>query len=411
MTAEGAPPVTPLFNPLDVEQLVDPYDLWATMRRTCPVAEPFPGMTYVARHRDALEGFRDYHALSNAWVPPGILGGGASEDPEQEQTVQEMDPPRHGPMRRMYLTALSPGRVAEAEPYVREVCARLVAQFAGRPGAELVSELAVPVPSEVIMHMIGVPESDHAQVRAWIERILEMADPTRMMSAGFDDGGGSLRDAIDAFNAYVDDQISLRRRSGSPPDDLITRMIEHVGDDGRRFSDLEIRTQIRFAIMAGNETTTHLIGNLLYTLAARPDLYARLRDDRALVPAAVEESLRHDSPVQVIFRKAVGERCLAGVTIPVDQMVALGIGSANRDDDVYPDAAEYDLDRPRDVNHLAFGSGPHLCVGAPLARLEARAALDAVLDAIPAMSLAPGYAYERVDFFMMRGPKRLDVVF
>lgn len=399
------------FNPLDTEQLADPYERWTEVRGSCPVAEPFPGMTYVARYADALEGFRDYHAFSNAWVPPGILGGGASEDPEQEQTVQEMDPPRHGPMRRMYLTALSPGNVAAAEGYVADVCSRLVARFATRGRADLVAELAVPVPSEVIMHMIGVPEGDHPRVRAWIEHILEMADPTRMMTMGADGALDDVRVSIDAFNAYVDDQIAQRRRAAAPPDDLITRMIRHVGDDGRRFSDLEIRTQVRFAIMAGNETTTHLIGNLLHTLASRPDLYARVRDDRSLVPVAIEESLRHDSPVQVIFRKAVTERALDGVTIPPDQMVAFGIGCANRDETVWPDAAEFSLDRPGDSRHLAFGSGPHLCVGAPLARLEARQALNAVLDAIPAMSLAPGFEYERVNFFMMRGPKRLDVVF
>lgn len=403
--------MTELFNPLDTEQLADPYARWADLRRRCPVSEAFPGMTYVGSHAEALDAFRDFHSLSNAWVPPGILGGGASEDPEQEQTVQEMDPPRHGPMRRLYLTALSPGKVAEADAYVGDVCARLVARFADRGRADLVAELAVPLPSEVIMHIIGVPEGDHPQVRAWIEHILEMADPTRMMAMGADGGLDEVQSSIQAFNAYVDNQIAQRRDAADPPDDLITRMINHLGDDGRRFTDLEIRTQIRFAIMAGNETTTHLIGNLLHTLASRPDLYRALRDDRDLVPVAIEESLRHDSPVQVIFRKAVAERALGGVHVPAEQMVAIGIGCANRDEDVWPDAEEFRLDRDERGHHLAFGSGPHLCVGAPLARLETRHAINAVLDAIPAMSLAPGYTYERVSFFMMRGPKRLDVVF
>lgn len=400
-----------LFNPLDTEQLEDPYDRWTELRDRCPVSEPFPGMTYLARTLDVRDGFRDYHSFSNAWLPPGILAGGTSEDPEQEQTVQEMDPPRHGPMRRLYLSALGPGKVAEAEKYIMDVCRRLVAAFAHRGRAELVSELAVPVPSEVIMHMIGVPEADHTRVRAWIARILEMADPARMMMAGTADALEEVRASVDAFNAYVDDQIATRRSGRVDQDDLITRMIGHVDPDGHSFSDLEIRTQIRFAIMAGNETTTHLIGNLLHTLASRPDLYARVRADRSLVPVAVEESLRHDSPVQVIFRKAARPRDLGGVTIPEGQMVAFGIGCANRDEAEWPAAGEFLLDRPDAPRHLAFGWGAHLCVGAALARLEAAAALNAVLDAIPAMTLSPDFEPKRVDFFMMRGLKSLDVLF
>ena len=397
----------PSFNPFDTEQLKDPYPHMRALREHRPVAELMPGFYYIAKHAPAMAAFRDHRHFSNAWMPPGILGIG--DHPEQEVTVQEMDPPRHGPMRRLYLTALAPGKVADAEPHIAEVCAQLVGEIAPRGRADLISELAAPLPSRVIMHVIGVPEEDSAMVREWVDTIVTAADPTQVMMTG--SIGGDMRDQIVAFSDYCQGLIDERRRAVDPPDDLITRMIKHEDEDGLRFTDLEILTQVRFIIMAGNETTTQLIGNLLHTLAADPHLYRRLREDRDFVSVAVEESLRRDSPVQIIFRASRDGAELGGCPLDHDTRVAIGIGSANRDEEVWEAPEEFRLGRDEAAQHLAFGTGAPLCVGAPLARLETRHAINAVLDRFSRIELAPGWVYEKVDFFMMRGLKSLEVVY
>lgn len=397
-----------LFNPLDTSLLDDPFDIWAELRATAPVTEFAPNFFYIARYEDSLDVFRNFRAFSNDWLP--VSGMFGAEDPEQEKTVQEMDPPRHGPVRRLYLTALAPGKVAAAGPRIAELCHEVVGAAAAKPTADLMEDVAIPVPSKVIMHMLGIPESDQTFVRPWIDAIIEGANPTSMIGGG-GMGFDQVRQYLAEFNAYIDGLIAQRKGLEDGPDDLITRMLRHTDEEGHTFTDLEIRTQVRFAIMAGNETTTHLIGNLLYFLARDPALLERVRAERALVPVLIEEMMRHHAPVQVMFRKCVADTVVAGVTIPAGAQVAIGIGSANRDEKIYEHADVLDLDRGECPAHLGFGSGAHLCVGAPLARLEAQHTVEAVLDLVPAMELAPGFAYEKVDFFFMRGPKRLDVVF
>ena len=164
-------------------------------------------------------------------------------------------------------------------------------------------------------------------------------------------------------------------------------------------------------IVGGIETTTHLIGNLFYLLLSEPGLYERVRADRSLVPGVVEETLRHHNPVQVLFRRACIDTDLFGTPVSAGEVVCLDYAAASRDPRAFDDPDAFRLDRPDPRRHLGFGWGTHLCVGAPLARLEATAGLNAVLDRISQMELAPGFGYQRVLFFMMRGPTRMEVVF
>jgi cytochrome P450 len=181
--------------------------------------------------------------------------------------------------------------------------------------------------------------------------------------------------------------------------------------DGHFLTDTEVVTQVRFMLMAGNETTTNLIANLCYELIRIPERYQRVRADRDLLPIAIEESLRHDPPVQLMFRTATEHAELAGCPVAKGERVIVSMGSANRDERVYEHAEEFDLDRGKVTNHLGFGLGPHLCVGAPLARLQTRHVMTALLDAIPEIELSPDFVYEKVNFFVFRGPKHLPVVF
>lgn len=387
------------FNPLDPNDAADPYERLAELRKRCPISQPVDGVNFVVRHPDTAFVFRNWEIFSNAG---GLRLGG--EKPAEEQTLNEIDPPRHGPIRRLLLTALSPAAIADTEPYIRELAGDVVGRFAPTGRADLVTEFAVPLPSKVIAHMLGVPESDHDRFHAWTADMVE----DKASSPG---GQRTRTDTEREFNAYILEQVQLRRAEDDPPDDIITRMISHELTDGHHLTDTEVVTQVRFMLMAGNETTTNLIANLSHELIRVPERYQRVRADRELLPAAIEESLRHDSPVQLMFRTATRDTDLAECPIKQGERVIVSMGSANRDDSVYDHAAEFDLDRGLVTNHMAFGLGPHLCVGAPLARLQTRILMNELFDRVAEPRVAPDFVYEKVNFFAFRGPKHLPVVF
>ncbi|MEZ5169998.1 MAG: cytochrome P450 [Acidimicrobiia bacterium] len=388
------------FNPTDPIDAEDPYDELEELRRTCPVSEPLPGVKFVTRFEDVAHVFRDWETYSNAG---GLRLSG--DKPPEKQTLNEIDPPRHGPIRRIMLTSLAPARIRSAEPYIRDLAAKTVDAFAGTGHADLVEDLAVPLPSTVITHMLGVPESDREQFHAWTADMVE--------DKATSEGGRRQRAEVEeAFDAYIQDQIDQRRAMDEPPEDIISTMMTEELSNGTYLTDQEIVTQVRFALMAGNETTTNLTANLLYELIREPERYERVRNDRDLIPIAIEESLRHDSPVQLMMRTATGDTELAGCPISEKERVILSMGSANRDTDVFgPDADQFNLDRGLVKNHLAFGLGAHLCIGAPLARLQVTIALEALLDRVADPRIADDFVYEKVRFFGFRAPQHLPVTF
>jgi cytochrome P450 len=390
------------YDPFDPALADAPYDALSALRAECPVSEPRPGVKVVVRHADVSAAFRSWATFSNAG---GLRLGHVK--PEEEQTLNEIDPPRHGPIRRILLTALSPKAIVDAEPYITELARRTVRRLVERGSADLVEDLAVPVPSTVIAHMLGVPEEDRGRFHEWTSAMVE----DKAASPGGVRGEASAS-AEQAFNDYIARQVTARRAMSPPPDDIITRMIDTEVRPGVHLSDTEIVTQVRFLLMAGNETTTNLVANLLYELMRAPAQWRRLAADRELLPAAIEESLRHDSPVQLMLRTATEDTEIAGCPVHKGERVVLHMGSANRDADVFADADAFDLDRGLVRNHLGFGLGAHLCVGAPLARLQTRHVMDALLDASPEPpALDADFVYEKVNFFVFRGPKHLPVAF
>jgi len=348
---------------------------------------------FLARHEDCSAAFRDPKTFSSAL---GMRVHGQRLDPA-EQHINEIDPPRHTKLRRLMISAFSPATVAQTEPLVVDLARELVDGFAADGKADLVTELTVPLPVTVIARMLGIPPEDRHDFKRWSDD---------MMVYGTQ--GRDTIPTIGEFNAYLDEQIRLRRASTAPADDLVTRLIT-AEVDGARLTDHEIRTQVRFLVLAGNETTTNLIGNCVYELVRR-GLWSQVRADRSLVPIAIEETLRYNSPVQFVPRTCAVATERSGTAIEADRRVLLGIGSANRDESVFDDSEEFSLARA-EVPHLSFGFGPHMCIGAALARMEARVALAELLDRIPDLELAPGFEYEKAPMIMVRGPVRLDVRF
>jgi cytochrome P450 len=202
--------------------------------------------------------------------------------------------------------------------------------------------------------------------------------------------------------------IAERKSSTNPPDDFVTRLL-NTEIDGQRLTDMEMRTQLAFLLMSGNETTRHLIGNLLETMCCDPELYAMVRMNRGLIDNAIEESLRHDPPIHVLVRDCLRPTTVQDITIPTGAKVAFGLASANRDASVYDDPAAFQLDRPNPRDHLAFGGGPHICPGSAVARLEARVALSTFCDYVETARVADSYERAIVPVFWANGPRALPV--
>jgi cytochrome P450 len=395
--------MTVAFNPLDPDQVDAQLPTLARLRREAPISEPFPGFFYLARHADIVSVCR----APTLFQQGRFLPNAEDTRTEDELNLGETNPPIHTRVRKILAGLLSPPRVRPLGAAVRAVCDELVDRFADRGGADLIADLGAPLPGAVIGPLTGMPPESYGQFRGYCDDLLRQA-------SGETDVAEAASARVDAFDAMARRAIEARRAMTDRPDDLLTGLVESVDDDGNHLSDEKILVHLtKDTIVGGTETTTHLIGNLFYNLLATPSAYARVRDDRHLVPAAVEETLRLSGPVQVLFRCPVSDARVGDIDVPAESIVALGYASANRDEAVFPDPDVFSLDRGDDLRHqhFGFGYGIHYCVGAPLARLEAVCALSAVLDRIPEMQLADGFEYERVRFWMMRGPVRLDVVF
>jgi cytochrome P450 len=390
--------VTPIaYNPFDPSEVDDHEPTLTRLRHECPVAEVMPGVFYLARHADILDVCRQPEVFHQGRFRP------MDDDPRtpDQLNLGETDPPVHTRVRKALAGALSPPVVRQYEPFVRQVCRDLVDRFAGRDEADLIADLGAPLPAAVIGHVAGIPEDLRSELRAYSDDYIAIgSDPVRAAEAAAH---------VAAFDDRYREVIRDRRAAGDRPADLLTALVEAVDDEGRALSEEKILTHVtKDVVVGGIETTTHLVGNLFYDLLRTPGAYRRVRDGRRLVPVAVEEALRIRPPVQILFRQPDRDVTIGGVDIPAGAIVALGYASANHDEAVFAGPEAFDLDRGETVRkHLGFGYGIHLCVGAPLARLELTAALDAVLDRFPTLQLAPGFAYERVRFFMMRGPVRL----
>jgi unspecific monooxygenase len=302
---------------------------------------------------------------------------------------------------------LSPPRIRALEPLVDQVCAELVDAFKDDGHADLIAQLGRPLPAQVIGELTGVPEADRGFLHEYSDLVVQAVqeqDPVLQQEA---------RDKVEGFDEHFLEVIRERRAMTDKPDDAMTALIEYRDEDGNQLSDEKVLLHLTKDLVTGGiDTTTHLVGNLFYDICSAPGTYERLRGDRDLVPIAIEECLRHRPVVNLLFRKPVEDQEIAGVKIPTGSIVALGYSSANHDESVFADPERYDLDRGDVVRRqLGFGWGVHLCVGAPLARLEGAHVLNAVLDRIPSMRLAPDFEYQRVKMFMMRGPIRMDVEF
>jgi cytochrome P450 len=297
-----------------------------------------------------------------------------------ENNLLMIDGARHRRLRGLVSKAFTPRRVEALRPRVEELVGELLERMAAHDDADLVRDLAQPLPTVVIAELLGVPVADQARFRAWSDVLVQLLDPLS--------GQGGLeppKRAMQELAAYLRGLLAERRRA--PRDDLLTAMSE-AEEQGESLAEGELVALASLLLVAGNETTTSLIGNAVLLLLRHKDERLRLQDDLALLPSAVEECLRLEPPVQLTDRAVVAPVELAGTRLAPGTIVAALIAGANRDPEQFPDPDRFDVGRAEN-RHLAFGHGGHVCLGASLARLEAQVTLGALLRRFPDLDGPP----------------------
>jgi cytochrome P450 len=393
------------FSPLDPAVRRDPFPLYAQGRRDHPVFlhEGLPlRVASVFRYADVQAILRDDAVFSNAFSLAQLPGSEAVEIPPPN--MLGTDGADHARLRGLVNKAFTPRIVRQLEPRMREIARELAAAAVAAGEVDLVQGLTYPLPVTVIAEMIGVPAEDRAQFKAWSDEAV--ASLGLAFLGGFDAQRMQRQSRIlGEMREYLIPLAETRKRT--PREDLLTGLVQ-AEHEGSRLSHSEMIQMVVLLLVAGNETTTTLIGNAVLEIAARPELADRLRAEPARLDAAIEEVLRWSSPVQFDPRRVARPVELHGVKLETDDFVLCWIGSANRDEAVFERADVFDAGRERNP-HIAFGFGAHYCLGANLARLEARVALEALLAATKRIELGESGPLPLHPSPVFRGVTRLPV--
>jgi cytochrome P450 len=429
------------FQPLDPEFLRDPYPTYARLRAESPVhrirfnalmiaklvframraqmqqSDQGIGATLrsmnrqrkqrpqgmsnrfyaVSRHADVV------HVLQHAELFSSSPMGGPPPDSMEEADLAPtsgsligVDPPEHRQHRGIVNRGFTPRRIAALEPHIRQSANELVSRFEEQGECELMEAFANPLPVGAIVELLGLDPARLDDFKRWSSAAI----------VGSTQGAGAPQfELMREFRGFMSDAVDKRRHD--PSDDLISLLV-HAGEDEGVLTTGQVVGFAGLLLAAGSETTTNLIGNAMVALRANPETLARVKADPALIPRVVEESLRLDPPVQLLMRLATQDTEVAGETIPARSMVMPLLGSANRDESVFPDPERFDIDRDT-TGHLGFGWGNHFCLGSALARLEGRIALETLLERIPDYEIAA--PVEPHGSFLIRGPSALHLKF
>ena len=368
------------YNPLSDRMAQDPYPVYAALRARDPVHRSrLINAWMFSRHADVDAILRDHRHFGND-PREGTLSPRqrAMLPPADEFTMLFLDPPDHTRLRALVNKAFTPKTVNALEPHIRSILATLLDDIEDPGAFDLMQAVAQPLPVIVIAEMLGVPPEDRPQFKVWSAQRARLLEPTigrREREAG--------AAASKAFDAYFRSIVEARR--AEPRDDILSALVQ-AEDEGERLTERETLNMLRLLLIAGNETTANLIGNGTLALLRNPEQLRRLRDDPSLIPSAVEELIRFDSPVQTDFRRALTDCEVNGFPVRKRDNIVVLLGAANRDPEMFENPDRLDVGRDQ-RSHLSFGRGIHHCLGAPLARLEGRIVLEMLLERFPEIGL------------------------
>jgi cytochrome P450 len=402
-----AAPTDLSFDPWDPVFVADPYPAYAELRARGRVLYFEPTKQWLVPHhadvsallRDRRLGRTYLHRFSHEEF------GRTAPPPEHEpfhtlndHGMLDLEPPDHTRIRRLVSKAFTPRTVERLRPYVHALADELVAALVRNGGGDLLSEVAEPLPVAVIAEMLGIPEADRALLRPWSAAICGMYE----LNPSQETAAKAVR-ASEEFSDYLRGLIAARRKE--PGEDLVSGLIA-AHDEGDRLTEQEMISTAVLLLNAGHEATVNATVNGWWALFRNPDQLAALRADHSLVPSAVEELMRYDTPLQLFERWVLDDIEIDGTTIPRGSEIAMLFGSANHDPAVFTDPDRLDLTRG-DNPHISFSAGIHYCIGAPLARIELAASMTALLRQAPALALAA--EPRRKPNFVIRGLEGLSV--
>ncbi len=408
------------FDPFTTHLGANPYPLYRELREQGPVHQAMPSDIHCVTRYEEARWVLNQPELFSSRAMETVFTKGRNVEFKMRHVIEvvrflwrlranplrfrragsiiTIDPPRHGELRSIVNRGFTPRRIASFEPWIREIVAEELDGKLGKGGDfDVIRELAVPLPTRVIMRILGVEKSRRSDFKRWSDAIISgISGPGRRnpMELGIFDSMAELMLFL---------RETVRERRAAPGEDLISLLVDP--SRGHALGDAEAMQFVVLLLVAGNETTTNLIGNGINALYDHPDQLALLLEDPARMTGFVEESLRFDPPIQIVFRRATADTEIAGVPIPKGAYVAPMLASANRDDRKFPDGDRFDILRDT-AGHFGFGFGLHFCLGSALARLQARVALEAIVphlgrlqrrDEVPAI----------IDSFLVRGRSSL----
>jgi cytochrome P450 len=372
----------------------NPYPFYEQLRSATPVVvEPVSGRWMVFDYAGVKRVLAEHGEFSSRYGP---------------DWMSFADPPRHTKLRALISQAFTPRSIANLEPRIGELSRELLDRVIERGEMDMAADFAIPLPMMVIAEMLGIPVADRPKFRQWNNVMVEMSYTIGRP------GGAESNSAVAAFMAVHGEMsqytaVMVAQRRESPKDDLFTRLA-FAEVDGERLTPQEIVGFFQLLLLAGSETTTNLLNCAILCLIENPEQLTRLRAAPELLPSAIEEVLRYRSPLQWMYRMPTRDVEIHGQVIPAGKLTLAMIGSANHDPKVFDDPGRFDI--ARDPNpHIAFGHGVHFCLGAPLARLEARVALTELLGRLEWFERASDEPWEPRPGLHVHGPTRLPIRF
>jgi cytochrome P450 len=397
MTEHIGCPVVEGFEPLDQHFLADPFSVMNPAIREHPVFfYPTLGLWCVAGYQDIQRVIGDVETFSSnasALMPvPPEVAHRISADFWADATIA-MDPPRHTISRKNINKAFTRGRVLELEPRIERIAHELIDGFEGDGHADLMLQYCNALSLRVMLELLGFPADDLGKFLQWAEDVMTLLSPrAQMPEEGYDGPVKPLphQERVDRWGRVADEREYLRaaveQRLEHPTDDLTSALAHAVGDDGApAMSTEQVVTHVMELLTAGTDTTASLIGHIVMLLSRHPQQLDQLLERPELWAAAVDEGLRRRGSSLGMFRKATRDADLGGVTIPAGALVFVLSGTSGYDEQEFPDAGRFDIHRSNASSHLSFGKGRHFCLGAPLARSEARIALQALYSRLPTL--------------------------